>query len=142
MSAEQRFRDAFERLKAGKPTIVSSHSEISQNNVAREAGLDPSALKKSRFPHLVAELQEWVRGNSSTKSKRTLNSARARARRRTDREMIKDLRQQRDQAASALLSADLMIIQLQKEIQQLKSQLPKPAVVPLRGGFSRELRDE
>ncbi|RML50833.1 hypothetical protein ALQ93_200018 [Pseudomonas syringae pv. pisi] len=135
MSAEQRFRDAFKRLIEGKPVIVSRGCEMSQNNVAREAGLDPSALKKSRFPQLVAELQEWIKNNSAAKPKSSLNTAKARARRRTDRELIKDLKQQRDQAASALLSADLTILQLHKEIQELKSQIPKSHVLPLRGGF-------
>ncbi|MCD5969942.1 hypothetical protein [Pseudomonas quasicaspiana] len=135
MSAEQRFRDAFQRLMEGKPIIVSRDCEVSQNNVAREAGLDPSALKKSRFPQLIAELQEWIKNNSATKPKHSSNSAKTRARRRTDREIIKDLKKQRDHAASALVSADLTILQLHKEIHELKSQIPKSSVVPLRGGF-------
>ena len=135
MSAEQRFRDAFQRLMEGKPVIVSRDCEVSQNNVAREAGLDPSALKKSRFPQLIAELQEWIKNNSVTKSNHSSNSVRARARRRTDRELIKDLKLQRDQAASALLSADLTILQLQNEINELKSKIPKSVVVPIQGGF-------
>lgn len=135
MSAEQRFRDAFQRLIEGKAVIVSRDCEMSQNNVAREAGLDPSALKKSRFPQLVAELQEWIKNNSAAKPKSSYNSAKARARRRTDRELIKALKQQRDQAASALLSADLTILQLHKEIQELRSKVPKSHILPLRGGF-------
>lgn len=56
-TAEVRFRDAFHRLRDGRPRVLDPGAKITQNNVAREAGCDPSALKKSRFPSLVAEIQ-------------------------------------------------------------------------------------
>ncbi len=45
-SAEDRFRAAFERLKSDTPIHIARGSALTQNNIAREAGLDPSALKK------------------------------------------------------------------------------------------------
>lgn len=57
---EDNFRRA-ERLKVGEPIIlISKNSLVSQNNVVREAGCDPSALKKSRHPVLI-EIQEWAK---------------------------------------------------------------------------------
>nr|WP_302685079.1 hypothetical protein [Pseudomonas syringae]UVN17909.1 hypothetical protein pPsy0479a_00077 [Pseudomonas syringae] len=65
MSAEGSFRSAFERLKTDNPSILAKGTPVSQNNVAREAGLDPSALKKARFPELVSEIQQWIHSNTN-----------------------------------------------------------------------------
>ena len=59
-TAEQRFRAAFDRLKQGSPEVLARTAAVSQNNVAKEANCDPSALRKSRFPSLVAEIQHYV----------------------------------------------------------------------------------
>ena len=58
--AELKFRDAFERLKQDKPDILAKGTPLSQNNVAKEAGVDPSALRRTRFPELVSEIQDWI----------------------------------------------------------------------------------
>ena len=58
--AELKFREAFERLKVGKPDILPKGTPLSQNNVAKEAGVDPSALRRARFPELVADIQAWI----------------------------------------------------------------------------------
>lgn len=59
-SAETRFREAFERLKNGCPELLPLDASVSQNNVAQEAGCKPSALRKERFPSLVADIQSYV----------------------------------------------------------------------------------
>ena len=56
-NAEQLYRDAFLRLKQGKPLRLKKGAPVTQNNVAKEAGRDPSALKKSRFPELIREIK-------------------------------------------------------------------------------------
>ena len=53
--AELDFSAAFERLKYGNTLILPPGSPVSQNNVAREAGRDPSALRKSRYPRLCTK---------------------------------------------------------------------------------------
>lgn len=58
--AEQGFRQAFERLKLGRTMVLQPGARVSQNNVAKEAGRDPSALKKDRYPALVREIQQWI----------------------------------------------------------------------------------
>lgn len=131
-SAEDRFRKAFERLKAGEPKILNRGTPLTQNNVAREAGCDPSALKKARFPSLIHEIQAYIeihRENQhdfsqKTKMKRTAN--------RSIRERLNDTIRQRDQAQSILASANARIIELGEEIQSLNRQLDEIRSSPSR----------
>jgi hypothetical protein len=60
-TAEVRFRDAFERLKSNRTQILPSGTVVTPNNVAKEAGRDPTALRKTRYPALVREIQTWVK---------------------------------------------------------------------------------
>ena len=53
--AELKFREAFERLKVGKPDILPKGTPLSQNNVAKEAGVDPSALRRARCSGLIQQ---------------------------------------------------------------------------------------
>lgn len=128
--AELKFREAFERLKVDKPDILPRGSLLSQNNVAREAGVDPSALRRSRFPCLVSEIQEWSElhksnvSNSSDKQK-----ARAqRAKNRNLKETIEGLKEQRDKALGLLLDAQSYILELTIENQRLQAMLPKSSI--------------
>ncbi|MBS0194664.1 MAG: hypothetical protein JSR34_10485 [Proteobacteria bacterium] len=58
--AEAAFRSAFARLRSGCPEILPAGTRVTQNNVAREAGRDPSAFKKKRYPELVREIQGFL----------------------------------------------------------------------------------
>jgi hypothetical protein len=90
MNAEMRFRDAFRRLRNGEPKIMPHGTAVSQNNVAREAGCDPSALRKSRFPALVREIQAYVDlRNSDRPSKHQIIAGR-RGNRRTLEQRLAD----------------------------------------------------
>lgn len=131
--AEAAFREAFERLKRGMPTRLSKRFRVSQNNVAKEAGVDPSALKKARFPELIAEIQRWIgeHGPNLEPSRRqSLLSNRRRS--RSLREKIEDLRAQRDHAASLLVEADARILDLTLENSRLLALLPINNVTPIR----------
>ncbi|MFZ6638550.1 hypothetical protein ACO0LL_02360 [Undibacterium sp. TC4M20W] len=57
---EKIFQMAFERLVNGIPEILPVGSAVTQNNVAREAGHTPSALRKERFPALIKKIQIYV----------------------------------------------------------------------------------
>jgi hypothetical protein len=57
---EANFREAFEGLKIGRPKVLPAGAQVSQNNVAKEAGCDPSALRKFRYPDLVTDIQSYV----------------------------------------------------------------------------------
>ncbi len=63
MSAGEQYRAAFERLKSNKPERLPKGTPVSQNNVAKEAGSDPSALKKL-VSLLIAEIQKYVEGHA------------------------------------------------------------------------------
>lgn len=124
--AELKFRDAFERLKQGKPDILPKGTPLSQNNVAKEAGVDPSALRRTRFPELVSEIQDWVEANKDDqgqKSPRQMMLAQ-RSRNRDLKEKYKSLEEQRDKALSQLLDAQACILELTLENQRFRAQLP------------------
>ena len=128
--AELKFRDAFERLKFGKPYILPKGTPLSQNNVAKEAGVDPSALRRARFPELVSEIQDWIvahKDEQSEISPRQMMLAQ-RSRNRDLKEKYKALKEQRDKALGQLLDAQARILEITHENQQLRAQLPESNV--------------
>ena len=128
--AELKFRDAFARLKLGKTDILPKGTPLSQNNVAKEAGVDPSALRRTRFPELVSEIQDWVEANKddqAQKSPRQMMLAQ-RSRNRGLKEKNNALEEQRDIAMGKLLDAQARILELTLENQRLRAQLPQSNV--------------
>lgn len=130
LSAEQRFRQAFERLKAGQPKVLEFGKPVSQNNIAREAGCDPSALRKARFPALIREIQAYLELHQvATPSARHAELKRRKSR-RSLKNRLEDSVQQRDAAQSLLASANFRIIELSVQVQSLQQRLdealPKP----------------
>jgi len=124
LSAEQRFLAAFERLKLGVPVVLPQGSQVSQNNVAKEAGCDPSALRKARFPLLVIAIQEWVEAHKSEQpSSERQRLLKQRQKKRDARETIADLKQQRDRAVSLLADADLRIVELSEKVADMQTKL-------------------
>ncbi|MAZ25804.1 MAG: hypothetical protein CL868_01840 [Cytophagaceae bacterium] len=124
--AELKFREAFERLKAGKPNIMPKGTPMSQNNVAREAGVDPSALRRARFPELVSDIQAWIevqKDEAPQVTKRQMMLSR-RSRNRELREKIQSLKEQRDKALGLLLDAQTRLVELTLENQRLRAQQP------------------
>lgn len=131
--AEAKFREAFTRLKMGKTEIVPVGSKVSQNAVAKEAGVLPSALRSSRFPDLCREIGEWIeehKDDPAQKSgrQRILTERKAR---RAAQEKILEMKAQRDIALSKLLSAERYIVELTMEIRRLRALSPA-SVAPMR----------
>ncbi|WLQ14257.1 hypothetical protein O5O45_31560 [Hahella aquimaris] len=125
--AELKFRDAFKRLKAGKPDILPRGTPLSQNNVAKEAGVAPSALRRARFPELVAEIQGWIETHKEEATQRSPRQMML-AQRSSNRDLrgkLKALEEQRDKALGQLLDAQSRILELTLENQRLKAQLPE-----------------
>lgn len=124
-SASDQYRDAFERLKLNRPQLLPKGTPVTQNNVAREAGSDPSALKKSRFPSLIAEIKTYV-GQHAEERPPSLSKVNllARQKSRALRDRIEQVARQRDQLASLLSEADAKIIELYDRIAELERQLP------------------
>ena len=131
-SAADQYRDAFERLKLNRPQLLPKGTPVSQNNVAKEAGSDPSALKKSRFPSLIAEIQSYVEQHAEerTPSLHKVNLL-ARQKSRALRDRIEQVGRQRDQLASLLCEADAKIIELYDRIAELERQLPASNLILL-----------
>jgi len=132
--AEKAFREAFERLKLGKPERLPKGVLISQNNVAKEAGCVPSALRKARFPSLIAEIQRWIEEHAPDASPSPRQKVLAQRRRnRSLKERIEELKAERDHALSLLVEADRKILELVLENSKLQAQLPASNITPLHG---------
>ncbi|ORL70543.1 hypothetical protein B7H19_04595 [Pseudomonas putida] len=123
LTAEQRFRLAFERLKANKPNVLNPGSVVSQNNVAREAKCDPSALRKSRFPSLIREIQAYIEINTQDRPSKRKELLRQRGLRADMKKRLDEVITQRDVAQSQLISAQRRVIELTFELQSVKEQL-------------------
>lgn len=123
-TAEANFREAFERLKVGAPKVVPTGAQVSQNNIAKEAGCDPSALRKSRFPSLVAEVQNYLaaHGGERPESERQ-KLMKQRQRSRSARETIVDLKKQRDAAAGLLVEANAQIGILSRRLRDVETHI-------------------
>lgn len=119
--AELQFYEAFIRLKNNKPNILPKGTKVSQNNVAKEAGVDPSALRKSRYPNLISEIQEWMDQNpqKANVSKKKNEKSRSIDKISTLNNRIDVLTQERDDAVSKLLEAQLTILELSQRLEKL-----------------------
>lgn len=135
-TAEANFREAYERLKAGVPKVLPAGTLVSQNNVAREAGCDPSALRKARFPGLVEEIQANlatdIQERPSSERQRLLKARQAS---RSKSETIANLKAQRDDAVSRLVEADELIGTLTRRVRDLEARLkdlqPSASIMPM-----------
>lgn len=126
MSAEQSFRNAFERLKTGQTSILPKGSLPSQNNVAREAGCDPTALRKTRYPELIAEIKAW---NLQLQTEATLeppaqDKKTHKAKQKNLISKIAELKKTNEIALAMLVDADAKILELSLEVNRLRSMLP------------------
>lgn len=143
-TAEANFREAFERMKAGVPKVLPAGTLVSQNNVAKEAGCDPSALRKARFPDLVEEIQAYLATNRQERpSSERQRLLKARQVSRSKSETIANLRAQRDEAVSRLVEADELIGTLTRRVRDLEARLedihPSASIVPI-APFSKPKR--
>ena len=132
--AERRFRDAMERRKAGRPQLLPKGSKVTQNNVAREAGVDPSALRRSRFPALVADIQRWVEahhGSDEQQSPRQRSLA-AKAATRDVRKRLEEFKQRHDLAVARVILLEERLVELTLENERLKALQPATNVRRLR----------
>lgn len=123
LRVEEIYRDAFNRLREGNPRVLGRGAAASQNNVAREAGKDPSAFKKSRYPELIREIQAWNLNHQRSASPASIAKKDKERRNRTNREALLVIKKERDLALSMLVEADTVILQLRQEIDSLKKQL-------------------
>lgn len=114
---EKKFRDAFKRL-------IDRGENVSQNKIAIEAGMHPTALKKDRLPEFVLELQDYIKSQNINNE---LSSKKAdRIKRRTSDERYQICKKQRDKLASICEAQSNLIDDLQTQIAELKAGLSRP----------------
>lgn len=133
-SAETRFRQAFERLKSGEQKVVEAGAAVTQNNVAREAGCDPSALKKARYPVLVREIQAYLELHKGEDKSVAQQAKRKRAAKRSLEERLEDAIRQRDKVHSILASANYRIVELTEQVQSLQRKVDELQPPPTKLG--------
>lgn len=133
-TAEQRFRAAFDRLKANSPVRLEKGAPVSQNNVAKEAGVSATSLRKTRYPSLIRDIQDWIKNRDAD---RVADQKRKRVRDEqhlNSQALLAQLRVERDWAQSQLISSHRQILELLEENAQLQVRLDEllPPPVPLR----------
>lgn len=124
--AEKAFEDAFDRLKRNQPVVLPRGTLVTQNNVAKEAGRDPSALRKSRYPRLIRAIQKWIEDNGNSPRDRASSASLikgARDQNRQLRERIVELTTQRDRSMARLVIAEESVLDLHNQVQALKARL-------------------
>jgi hypothetical protein len=110
---------------------------LSKAETAFREAFDPSALRKSRYPALIAEIQRWLATNrpqTPVSERQTLLSQRKRNRSLNER--IEDMKTQRDSLVSLLVEADAKILELTLENARLRAQVPSSKVTPIHQGSS------
>ncbi len=123
-TAELRFKEAFARLKTGQTKLLPAGTPVSQNNVAKEAGCDPSALRKSRYPELINEIQAYVHAHQVEQPPSMRQEVlKKRRKNRSIRQAKLASDQQRDQLASQLLSANSLIVELTRKLADAQAKL-------------------
>lgn len=131
--AEQQFREAFDRLRTNKPMLLPKGTPVSQNNVAKEAGVDPSALRSRRFPELAKEIKEWVAQSPAVKARRSRGTALEQKNLKIAalNERLDETVRQRDNALSKLSAANKQILDLVSEVHRLQAELASPNITSL-----------
>lgn len=133
LTALEAFYAAFNRLKEDAPLVVPRGTAVSQNNVAREAGCDPSALRKSRYPDLIEDIKCFILESSKSQPvSTTRQKLKRRLANRSLRYEIDALKSERDLAMSLLLEADSRILELFVENERLRAHQPKANILPMR----------
>ena len=107
---------------------------MSQNNVAKEAGTDPTALKKARHPALVREIQAQLEIAGHEVAAQKVRRLRNRQRREDLATKSKRFQAQRDHAQAQLVSAQRRVLALLHENTAMKVRLAAllPPLRPLR----------
>lgn len=117
-AAVELFIEAFQRLKNNEPINIPLGSAVTQNNVAREAGRDPSALRADRYPELLQQIQAYVASKDEQK-KEIKKSFKNRS--RNSEERMLDFKKERDRLLSICHSQQNLIEELMDTIEKLKA---------------------
>ena len=123
ITAEERFRQAFERLKSNRPETLEVGTPVSQNNVAKEAKCVASALRKSRFPSLIREIQAYIEIHNQIRPSQRQELLKKRAKRAELKKRLAVVTMERDVAQSQLLSAQRRVMELAAQLRRAEDEL-------------------
>jgi len=118
-NAETVFREAFKRLKTNTPINVPKNTKVSQNNVAKEAGKHPTALKKDRFPMLVLEIQDYLKQQEIDSE--VIDKKKQLRKQRSLEEKMADCKKQKDKLASICEAQFSLIEDLRDQLSDLEN---------------------
>jgi len=125
-SLEMRLREAFLRLKQNQPVILPPGSRVSKSNVAREAGYkDPSSFRRERFPTLVWEIQAHEEIVASAHPSAYYKKKQRRIEKASFEQRFEQVKAQRDEAQSKLVSLRRAYLELLKENDELRRNFDK-----------------
>ncbi|KIY40750.1 hypothetical protein TZ03_11455 [Pseudomonas sp. 10-1B] len=115
-NAEFEYRKAFRRIVEGKALRVGKMAPPNLANIAREAGKDPSALKKSRYPIFISEVESFNNNVNSAGERidRSLSTQlkAARSENKKLRESYEQLTIERDESHSRVLNLQLALVEM------------------------------
>lgn len=115
--SEQLYREAWERLKKGKPKLVNKNMPINElDTVALEAGKKKGSLRKANLSNLCTEILEF-------EIKETILDKCIR-----QKEQYKESAEEKDNLWKNALARELMLkkrlVELEMEIKHIKQKYP------------------
>jgi chromosome segregation ATPase len=115
--------DAYKRLERGEPTVVNRKSPITASNVAKEAGVDRSALYINHRDILEKIQQTKIERKAGLEGRRRRGHVKdAEARIEELREMIAELQKEKADIATALASEHYQRVQLQDKLDSVTAE--------------------
>nr|WP_198984178.1 hypothetical protein [Herbaspirillum sp. ASV7] len=128
--AAKMYLDAFKRLAFNIPENLEKGTVVSQNNVAKEAGKDASALKRSRFPGVIRKIQTYVELTNSDETKKQARNAKVQKGKLSLQALVTTLKLQLGESQSKVLSTERKIIELIQENADLKTRIDELQSLP------------
>lgn len=115
--AEQNYRDAFERIKTGKPKIVDKSMPVNElDTIALEAGKKRGSLRRSQHPNLCDEILGY-----EVEETPLAKEVRLKKEYKNDRDAYHKLW---SEALARELMLKVLIEELEKEIARIKQSYP------------------
>lgn len=122
-AAAQMYLDAFKRLATNAPINLGKGTPVTQNNVAKEAGKDPSALKLSRFPGVIKKIKIYLELTSGEELKKRVLNAKVKKGKLSLKARVSALTEELSESQSKLLSVERRLVEALEETAELKEQL-------------------
>lgn len=121
--AAKMYLEAFRRLATDTPLNLGKGTVVSQNNVAKEAGKDPSALKLNRYPGVIRKIQTYLELTNVDEVKNRARKAKIQKGKLDLKSQVSTLTTQLSASQSKLLSVERRLIEALQEIGDLKREL-------------------